>query len=127
MKYRITSIAMMAAVLSLPVSAYAHEPVAPSQQQMSCPMMGSMQKDMGNMMGDMDSMMRMMSDPAMKERMQKMHAHMQAMMQQMEEMQKGMGGMMMQDGSTDNKKANESPAATSPEDHQAHHPESSKE
>lgn len=133
MKYRITTAAAIVLALSLPVSAHANDPVAPSQptqqkpmENMNCPMMGnmgSMQKNMGSMIGDMDSMMQMMSDPAMKERMQKMHEQMGAMMQQMTDMQKGMGGIMMQVGKMDDKKANDAPAATAPEDHKAHHPD----
>jgi len=131
MKYRITAVAALVAALSLPVPAHADEhavsspvvtaekPAAqPSMGGMPCPMMGSMgsmQKNMGDMMGDMNSMMQMMSDPAVKERMQKMHENMGAMMQQMTVMQKG----MMQDGKTKSEKANDAPAAAADD----HHPD----
>jgi hypothetical protein len=95
------------------MSVHANEP-PPSAQQKSmnsipCPMMGnmdSMQKNMGDMMGGMKSMMQMMSDPAMKERMQKMHEEMGA--------PGGKAGVQ-------NK--NEPPAAIVPEDHESHHPD----
>lgn len=129
MKYGIMTVATIIAALSLPVAVHANEPVAPSQpaqekpmEGMNCPLMGSMQKNMGMMMGDMDGMMQMMSDPVMKERMQKMHANMGAMMQQMMGMQKGMGGMMMQGGKTDDKPVNDAPAAAAPEANDPHHP-----
>ena len=134
MKHRITQVAAIVMTLSLPVSAHANEPAAASQpmqqkavDKMSCPMMGdmgAMQKNIGSMMGDMDSMMKMMSDPAMKERMQKMHENMAVMMQQMTDMHKGMGGMMMQGRKMDSKAINDAPAAAvTPEDHKAHHPD----
>ncbi|MBI3441919.1 MAG: hypothetical protein HY052_09025 [Proteobacteria bacterium] len=101
---------------------------------MPCPMMekmGGMQKGMGDMMGDMQDMMKMTSDPAMKERMQKMHEKMEAMMHQMSGMPKMCGKncpMMEKMGmeKTGEEKVNNAPAApaaVTPEDHKAHHPE----
>jgi len=135
MKYRIATVAALAAALSLPVPAHAEELAAspqavtaekpaaqPFMGNMNCPMMESMQKNMGSMMGDMNSMMQMMSDPAMKERMQKIHENMGAMMQQMMAMQKNMGGMM-QGGNMGGKITNEAPAAAAPEVKDPHHPD----
>lgn len=136
MKHKIIAIAAAVTVLSLSVSVHAEEHASslpavtaekpagqpPMGGSMNCPMMGDMQQSMGNMMGDMNSMMQMMSDPSMKERMQKMHENMGAMMQQMTDMQKGMGGMMMQGGKTDGKKENAAPTAA-PEDKDPHHPD----
>lgn len=70
-------------------------------QHGNCPMTGDMQKmhdEMSEMKAEMGGMMKMMSDPDMKERMQKMHEHMSGMMQHMEKMHAGMGGGMMKDG-----------------------------
>ena len=139
-------------VMSLSMAAHAADPVTSSPampaeksagqppmggdmpaggMMMHCPMMdkmGDMQKGMGDMMGDMDGMIKMTSDPAMKEHMQKMHEKMEAMMQQMSGMPKMCGkncpmkekmGMGKMDGGT----TNNAPAAVSPEDHAAHHPD----
>lgn len=96
MKHGIITIAATVIALSLPMTASAGEHAVTSSavpaekspgqlpmEAMPCLMMGTMQKNMGDMMGDMNSMMQMMSDPAMKERMQKMHENMAAMMQMM--------------------------------------------
>lgn len=130
-------IGLLAAMLSMPVYAYAQNNTMPQKEaMMQCPMaedMTSLQKDMGGMMGDMDSMMGSMSDPAMKERMQAMHDHMAAMMAHMQKMHGMMGsgmmdemmnkGMMGQGSKIDGKGASDVPAAATSEDHEAHHPD----
>ena len=136
MKHKITTVAAALIALSLPLSVYAAEstaPMPPMQQKpmdkMACPMMGNMdamQKDMRGMMNDMNGMMQMMSDPAMKERMQKMHENMAVMMQQMSGMPKMCGKncpMMEKMGEEKVNEAPAAPAAATPEDHKAHHPQ----
>ncbi len=115
MIHRIATIATIAGViLSLSFPALAQQ----SMDNMPCPMMESM----GEMKSDMQGMMQMMSDPGMKERMQKMHDKMGSMMQQMADMHKSMHGMMMDCGSMGGNKSSEKPVEVSPEDHEAHHP-----
>jgi hypothetical protein len=127
-------LSLLIAILAMP--AYAHAQGMPasgasggSMSGMNCPMMTDMHKDMSGMMTnikgmmkEMGGMMEGMSDPAMKERMQKMHDNMGAMMAHMEKMDKGMGGMM--GGSMMMDKGDSSPAkpaSPAPEDHSAHH------
>lgn len=123
----------LGALLALPftVSAQTAAPKADtpaaSSMAMNCPMMAGMsgtQKDMGGMMSDMQAMVNDTKDPAMKERMQKMHDHMSAMMAGMQKM--GSMGMMggQQPGNAGPAKpeTDPSPAPVSPEDHAAHHP-----
>lgn len=114
MKNRILTIAVMTC-LALPLSVTAQQQ---SMGNMPCPMMDNM----GEMMGDMNSMMQMMSDPAMKERMQKMHDGMGAMMKQMSDMHNNSGGGMMC-GDMKEQASEDKPAVVSPEDHEAHHPD----
>jgi len=82
----VTTAAIVGVILSFCFPAHAQQ----SMDHTSCPMMGNMVE----MKSDMQSMMEMTSDPAMKERMQKMHDDMGSMMQHMADMHKGMGGMM---------------------------------
>lgn len=130
-------IGLLAAMLSMPVYAYAQDNTMPQKMgAMNCPMTGdmaSMQKDMGGMINEMDGMMQSMSDPAMKERMQAMRGNMAAMMAHMQKMHDMMGsgmmdemmnkGMMGQNSKTDGKGASDVPAAATSEDHEAHHPD----
>jgi hypothetical protein len=126
---------LLSAMLTLP--AYAQTDTAPKADaapkaatgmMMNCPMMGDMggmQKDMGGMMSDMQAMMKDTKDPAMKERMAKMHTQMTAMMASMQKM--GMGGMMGNGMMGGQQPANAAPAKpetapVSPDDHAAHHP-----
>lgn len=130
MKHRIITIAATVISIGLPASVHAAEHAAsppavmaekpagqPSMGGMNCPMMGDMQKNMGSMMGNMNSMMQMMSDPVMRERMQKMHEEMGAMMQMMTDMHKRTGGIMW-DEKTKAKDAPTAPVASDP-----HHPD----
>lgn len=131
--------AAVTALLILPLPARAQSATAPKTQppaasggmMMNCPMMGAttaMQKDMGGMMSEMQAMMKDAKDPAMKERMQKMHERMSVMMAGMQKM--GMGGMMgnrmmggQQPANAAPAKSETAPAApASPDDHAAHHP-----
>lgn len=104
---------LLIGLLTLPMAVHA-ESMAEGKQcdPAQCPMM-KMQKDMGDMMKEMDSMMANMSDPAMKERMAKMHEHMD-MMSHMECKCCDMKGDNADTGKT------EVPAST---DHSEHHPE----
>lgn len=138
MKHPIKATAV-AVLLLLPLPACAQSAAAPKTEApaasggmiMNCPMMGdntAMRKDMGGMMSEMQAMMKDAKDPAMKERMQKMHARMSVMMASMQKM--GMGGMMgngmmggQQPASAAPGKPKTAPAAPiSPDDHAAHHP-----
>lgn len=122
MKHLIKTTAAVA-LLTMPLTAYAQSAAAPKTQapaasggmMMNCPMMGeasSMQKDMGGMMSDMQATMKNATDPAMKERMQKMHGRMSAMMASMQKM----GGQ--QPGNAAPAKPETAPV--SPDDHAAH-------
>ena len=122
-----------AALLALPFAASAQNapkadgPAANSGIAMNCPMtagMPGMQKDMGGVMSDMEAILKDTKEPAMKERMQRMHDHMSAMMVSMQKM-RAMGMMMgeQQTGKTTSEKQETSPStAVSPEDHATHHP-----
>ena len=130
---------LFSAILTLP--AYAQTGTAPKADaapkaatgmMMNCPMMGDMsgmQKDMGSMMSGMQAMMKDTTDPAMRERMAKMHEQMSAMMVNMQKMG-GMMGMMgsggMPGASQPNNTAPAAPAAPAKppaaDDHEAHHP-----
>ena len=127
---KLIKIGLLSALLTLPVQAYAQTKVEAPQaaSAMNCPMMsdmGSMQKDMGAMMKSMDDMMKNMADPAMKEKMQKMHDGMAGIMTRMQKMgsmdMKDMmkGGMVMNSGGNMGNAV--APAAA--ENHNAHHPE----
>ncbi|GER08859.1 hypothetical protein GCM10007972_27830 [Iodidimonas muriae] len=99
---------LLATALILPVSAYAgHHESGSDEHKMEkmqmcmqgekCPMadqMGDMHSKMESMMSDMKDMTEHMKDPAMKEKMQKMHGDMGGMMEHMEQMHKNMGTMM---------------------------------
>jgi hypothetical protein len=99
---------------------------------MNCPMMANMsgmQKDMESMMSEMQAMMKDGMDPAINERMQKMHERIGAMKASMQKMG-GMGGMMsnmmggQQTGNAAPAKPDTASPATpvSPEDHAGPHP-----
>lgn len=122
-------VCMFAAMLALPVSAFAEGDTSPkSPAGVNCPMMGDMQKNVGTMMKDMSSMMGKTSDPSMKAQMQKMHDQMRAMMGNMQKMGTDMmggemmGGGMMQGGPKSDDKPT-TPASPTEEDHKAHHPD----
>ena len=132
MKHLIMACALL---LAIPLGASAQNTApkpnaqpAASSTMMNCPMMAGMsgmQNDMGGMMSDMQAMMKGAKDPALKERMQKMHDHMSAMMANMQKM--GSMGMMMGGQQPANPapakpETAPSPAPASPEDHAAHHP-----
>lgn len=96
-----------------------------------CPMgdqAGDMQTRMGGMMSGMQGMMEQMKDPALKEKMQKMHEDMGAMMQHMQKMHEQMGQMpcMMEGKGSMGNAAKPAPGtapATAPDaDHEQHHP-----
>ena len=127
----------LAALLALPFAASAQKAApkadapAASSTMMNCPMMGNMagmQKDMGSVMSEMQAMMKDTKDPALKDRIQKMHDRMSAMMVNMQNMSSmGMMGNMMggqQPGNAAPAKQQATPPSPpeSPEDHAAHHP-----
>lgn len=92
---RLATTVLFVTLLAAPGIANAQEKAM--SQGINCPnaeQMGEMQKNMHSMMDEMGGMMKQMSDPAMKERMQKMHDHMAEMMAHMQEMHGGEGGMM---------------------------------
>jgi hypothetical protein len=119
---------LLSSFLALPGATYAQAPGAlKAAGDMNCPMMensGAMQKNMGAMMMDMNAMMASTSDPAMKERMGKMHSQMATMMARMQKMSGGMGGMMsgpaMHGGHEADSTSSAPPASA--KDHDAHHP-----
>ena len=128
-------ICAFAALLALPFAASAQN-VAPkadgsaANNARNCPMIAGMpgvQKDMGGVMSEMQAMMKDTKDPALKERIQKMHEQMSAMMASMQKMGgMGMMGNMMggqQPGNAAPAKPETapSPAPEPPEDHDAHH------
>ena len=133
MKHPITRYALVA-LLALPFAASAQNaapksdaPAARNGMTMNCPMMtnmSAMQRDMGGVMSEMLAMMKDTKDPALKERMQKMHDRMSAMVVSMQKM--GSMGMMggQQPGNTAPVKPDATPPAApvSPEDHAEHHP-----
>jgi hypothetical protein len=129
-------ICAFAGLLAMPLAASAQntapkpntQPAVGTGTMMNCPMMAGMsgmQNDMGGMMSDMQAMMKDAKDPALKERMQRMHDHMSAMMASMQKMG-SMGTMMGGQQPTNTTPAKPetapSPAPASPEDHAAHHP-----
>lgn len=92
-----------------------------------CPMgdqAGDMQTRMGGMMSGMQGMMEQMKDPAMKEKMQKMHGDMGAMMQHMQQMHEQMAQMpCMMDGKEGVGGVSQPTAGVAPgADHEKHHP-----
>jgi hypothetical protein len=91
---------LFAALLVLPVAASAQNTTprtdtpAGSRGMMNCPMaadMSGFQRDMSGMVSDMQAMMQQAKDPAVKERMQKMHERMSMMMVSMQNMRNVMG------------------------------------
>lgn len=77
---------------------------------MKCPMgdqMGDMQTRMDTMMSGMQGMGEQMKDPAMKEKMQKMHKDMGDMMKHMQQMHEQMGQMPCMMGNKDESPEND--------------------
>lgn len=89
---------LIASVLVLPVSAYAGHQEHNEEKVESIKMYATGEKcPIANQMGDMQTkmggMMDKMKDPAMKEKMQKMHGDMGGMMQHMQQMHEQTGEM----------------------------------
>ncbi|MDI9850070.1 hypothetical protein QM467_18705 [Rhodoblastus sp. 17X3] len=125
---RLQVIGAASALLLLAAPAFAEMDAAKPEKGMGCPMSDTadMQKNMSTMISEMGAMMKDASDPAMKERMQKMQDQMAAMMSMMQKMGGGMmgggmkGGGMMKGGQGSGEM--KAPAAPSPDDHKSHHP-----
>ena len=113
---KITRLFLFITTLALPTYAQAQDTLVDAGKTMNCPMMTDMQKEMGGMMGSM-------SDPTMKERMQRMHDKMGDMMARMQTMHEGMGAGMIKDGKMGNGMMGQGSnnSAASSENHDAHH------
>lgn len=96
MKNSVIKAFLFSALLTYPIMSYAQTDSAAQGDSKHCPTVDTamLQKNMGAMMSNMNAMMTGTSDPAIKERMRKMHDQMASMMSNMRQGGSGSGAMM---------------------------------